>query len=69
MAMKREIEVVIGPNGAVSFEVKCVKGDSCMDLTKALEERLGEVVERERTPEFYQEEVAEVEVNASRSGR
>jgi len=60
MAMKSEIEVVIKPDGSVTFEVKCAKGPSCMDLTRALEESLGEVVEQERTPEFYQE-VEEVE--------
>lgn len=60
MAMKSEIEVVIKPDGSVTFEVKCAKGPSCMDLTKAIEESLGEVIDRERTPEFYQE-VEEVE--------
>jgi len=60
MAMKSEIEVVIKPDGSVTFAVKCAKGPSCMDLTRALEESLGEVVEQERTPEFYQE-VEEVE--------
>lgn len=55
MAMKSEIEVVIKPDGSVTFEVKCAKGPSCMDLTRAIEQSLGEVVETERTPEFYQE--------------
>lgn len=55
MALKNEIEVVIRPDGSVTFEVKCAKGPSCMDLTRAIEESLGEVIERERTPDFYQE--------------
>ena len=68
MAMRREIEVKIGPDGSVSFEVKCVKGESCMDLTKALEDRLGTVVERERTPEFYQQEEGVVETDYIKRG-
>lgn len=59
MAIKNEIEVSIRPDGSVSFEVKCAKGPSCFELTRKLEEQLGEVIERERTPEFYQEEVQE----------
>ena len=51
----QEIEVVIDKDGKVRIEVRGVKGMSCLDLTKDLEEALGgEVEEREMTPEAYE---------------
>ena len=56
MAMKREMEVTITPDGQVSFQVKCVPGAECEAFSKFLEDALGgEVIERQRTAEFYQE--------------
>ena len=56
--MKRELEVVIGPDGKVSMQVKCVAGAACEDMTKALEDALGgEIIDRQRTAEYYQDEV------------
>ncbi len=43
----QEIDVVIDPDGQVRIEVRGVKGPSCVDLTRGLEEALGAVV-RER---------------------
>lgn len=49
-----EIEVFIDKDGQVRIEVRGVKGMSCLDLTKDLEEALGgEVEEREMTSEAY----------------
>ena len=51
----QEIEVFIDEDGKVRIEVRGVKGMSCLDLTKDLEEALGgEVEEREMTPEAYE---------------
>jgi hypothetical protein len=48
----QEIEVVIDKNGKVRVEVRGVKGMSCLDLTKGLEEALGgQVEDRQMTPE------------------
>jgi hypothetical protein len=59
----QEIEVFIEKDGQVRIEVRGVKGMSCLDLTKDLEEALGgEIEEREMTPEAYetvQEQVQE----------
>jgi hypothetical protein len=59
----QEIEVFIEKDGRVRIEVRGVKGMSCLDLTKGLEEALGGQVEsREMTPEAYetvQEQVQE----------
>ena len=57
MAMKRELEVTIGPDGKVSMQVKCVAGSACEEFTKPLEEALGgEIIDRQRTAEYYQDE-------------
>jgi hypothetical protein len=56
MALKREMKITIGPGGAVNIEVVGVPGADCIDFTQFLEEELGEVVARERTPEYYQEQ-------------
>jgi hypothetical protein len=48
----QEIEVFIDKDGKVQVEVRGVKGESCLDLTKALEIALGGQIEsREMTPE------------------
>lgn len=53
---KKEIEVTIDKNGEVKLLVKGAKGKTCLDLTKFLEDGLGEVRERKHTPEFYEKE-------------
>lgn len=51
----QEIEVFIDKNGQIRIEVHGVKGMSCLDLTKDLEETLGgEIESREMTPEAYE---------------
>ena len=53
---KQDIEIVISPTGEVSFTVKGVKGASCLDETKFLEQALGNaVVDRQKTGEYYEE--------------
>lgn len=53
---KQEIEITISPTGEVSFTVKGVKGASCIEETKFLEQALGgEVLERDTTPEYYEQ--------------
>jgi Protein of unknown function (DUF2997) len=48
----QEIEVFIEKGGQVRIQVRGVKGQSCLDLTKALEAALGGQIEsREMTPE------------------
>ena len=56
MARRQEIEITIGPDGVVSFQIKGVKGPQCLAETAFLEEALGgAVLEREKTGEFYEE--------------
>jgi hypothetical protein len=55
---KQDIEIVIAPNGDVTFTVKGVKGASCIGETKFLEEALGgaaAVVDQQKTGEYYEQ--------------
>ena len=55
---KQDIEIVINAKGEVTFEVKGVKGGSCLDETKFLEAALGgeaAVVDQQRTSEYYEQ--------------
>lgn len=53
--MKREMVIQIAPDGTISLEVKGVKGGECLDFSKFLEDALGDVIQREKTSEYYQE--------------
>ena len=57
MAVKRELQIEITADGEVKITVKGAPGGECLDLTKALEEELGIVTDRQMTSEFYQAEV------------
>jgi len=48
-----EFEIVISPQGQVQIEVKGVQGNTCTDLTRFLEEALGEIETREFKAEYY----------------
>jgi hypothetical protein len=55
---KQDIDIVISPKGEVSFEVKGVKGGSCLDETKFLEQALGgttAILDQQKTSEFYEQ--------------
>jgi hypothetical protein len=56
MSRKQDIEIVINQKGEVTFQIKGVKGGSCLDETKFLEQALGgEVLDQQKTPEFYEQ--------------
>jgi hypothetical protein len=60
VADKKELEITIAPDGTVSVHVKCIKGASCVEETKFLEEALGNTVEsRELTSEYYEQPVGQ----------
>jgi hypothetical protein len=55
---KQDIEIVINEKGEVTFQVKGVKGGSCVDETKFLEAALGgegAIVDQQKTGEFYEQ--------------
>ena len=54
---KQDIEIVINSKGEVTFQVKGVKGGSCLAETKFLEQALGgdaAVVDQQKTSEYYE---------------
>lgn len=52
-----EIEVTIGKNGKVQLHIRGVKGLACLELTKELEQALGDSVElREMTADAGEEQ-------------
>jgi hypothetical protein len=55
---KQDIEIVIDAKGEVTFQVKGVKGGSCLDETKFLEAALGgedAIVDQQKTSEYYEQ--------------
>ncbi|QDR83224.1 DUF2997 domain-containing protein [Sporomusa termitida] len=52
---KEELEITIAADGKVNIKVAGAKGGKCLDITRPLEEALGEVKVREMTPEYYQQ--------------
>lgn len=54
VAGKKEIEITIAPDGSVHIETMGVKGKSCLELTKFLEEALGGELKRELKPDYYE---------------
>ena len=53
---QQQIKFTIRQDGLVSEEVIGVVGNACQDLTRAIEEKLGEVSYVETKPEYYQKE-------------
>ena len=49
---KQEIEIEIGPDGALQYTIKGVHGRRCEDLS-ALLEQLGHIIHEERTGDYY----------------
>jgi hypothetical protein len=62
MGEKQKMEITILPNGEVSIRVLCVPGPSCEQVSAALEESLGTVKSKEKTAEYYQEELEGTEI-------
>jgi Protein of unknown function (DUF2997) len=67
MADKQKMEITILPNGEVSIKVLCVPGPSCEQVSAALEQSLGTVKSKEKTAEYYQEELAASEITQKSS--
>lgn len=53
MPTKQEIEIVIKPDGTVEERVTGVAGPACEKVTEAIERALGDVIKRDRTPDYY----------------
>ena len=53
----QEIKLKIMPDGEVEIEVRGVMGTECLKLTEFIENRLGLVVKREKTAEYYKQPI------------
>ena len=51
-----KIQIRIKPNGNAIISVDGVKGTGCTEITKGLEQVMGEVVQEEKTSDYFQEE-------------
>lgn len=60
------VNVIIHPDGRVELQVCGVKGEGCLDVTKAVEEVLGNRVQRQFTSEMYE---AETEIESAEEKR
>ena len=57
MPKQQKLKFTIRQDGLVSEEVIGVVGNACQDLTKLIEERIGEVTYVETKPEYYQNQL------------
>ena len=62
MPEKQTLKFTIRQDGLVTEEVMGVVGNACQDLTKSIEEKLGEVTYIETKPEFYQQQNTQKDV-------
>lgn len=50
-----EIIIIIDEDGKINISVNGVKGSTCEELTKEIEKALGNVTERHKTEEYFQQ--------------
>lgn len=50
-----EIEIIVDKKGNISYEILGMKGKSCLEETKFLDDALGKVVDRKHKREFYEQ--------------
>ena len=62
MPEQQTLKFSIRQDGLVTEEVIGAVGNSCENLTKLIEERLGEVIKVEHKPEFYQQQNTQTDV-------
>lgn len=58
MSTKKAIEIVINAKGEVTYEMKGVKGGSCLGETEFLQTALGgesAIVDQQKTSEYYEQ--------------
>ena len=67
MPEQQTLKFTIRQDGLVSEEVLGVVGDACQDLTKSIEEKLGEVTYIETKPEYYQQENVTLQHNQNKT--
>ena len=61
------LEFIIYPDGRVKEVVTGVVGASCEEVTRKIEQEIGNVVARETTSEFYQQSVQQTAVTEAQA--
>ena len=56
MPQQQTVKFIINQDGTVSEEVIGVIGNECQNITRSIEEKLGNVTYVEPKPEYYQQE-------------
>ena len=56
MPKQQKLKFIISQDGTVAEEVFGAVGKECQDITKSIEEKLGNVIYVETKPEYYQQE-------------
>ena len=56
MTKQQKLKFTISQDGLVTEEVFGTVGNECQDITKSIEEKLGNVTYVETKPEYYQQE-------------
>ena len=51
--MKEQVRVFVEKDGTLSMKVEGLRGSRCVSITQAFEGELGEVIERQKTADFY----------------
>lgn len=49
-----EVTITVNPDGSTQVGVRCVKGKTCTDITKAIEKALGKTVKDAPTSEMQE---------------
>ena len=62
MAKGHTIKITIDKLGKTKIEVDGVKGQSCEEITKGIEQALGTVTSRKQTGEYYEQPLNENKV-------
>ena len=63
--MKKIIRVIVSPRGETKVETKGFSGGECREASRFIEQALGQRVDEQFTPEFYQEQPAEQRIQQS----
>ena len=63
MPQQQTVKFIINQDGTVSEEVIGVIGNECQNITRSIEEKLGNVTYVETKPEYYQQENVSLQHN------
>jgi hypothetical protein len=63
--MKKIIRVIVSPKGETEVETKGFSGGECREASRFIEQALGQRVDEQLTPEFYQEQSTDQRIQQS----